>query len=84
MTRLWNGRPSQCSVREDMMPRASWLLLIALVIGAAVPARGQGTLKPADWVVRLAPDGRYIELAYRGTTWVTGLRVAMVTAGKRS
>ncbi|MGH9445394.1 MAG: alpha-galactosidase [Terriglobia bacterium] len=36
---------------------------------------------PALWRVRLAPNGRHIELDYRGKTWLSQLRVRLKASG---
>ena len=58
------------------------MFLIALItlFPIMAVAAGEG---PEPWSVKIASDGRHIELSYRGQVWVSGLRVRAVVDSRK-
>jgi hypothetical protein len=58
-------------------------LVSAFILFAAIPLAARAADKPPAWTAKLAADGHHVELAYHGTTWVSGLRVEATSGGKK-
>jgi hypothetical protein len=58
-----------------------FLMVLIALFPLMVMAAGEGT---DPWSVKIASDGRHIELAYRGQVWVSGLRVRAATDSRKA
>jgi hypothetical protein len=49
--------------------------LVSILGIASLALATNGARGASAWIVKLAADGHHLELAYRGVTWVSGLRI---------
>ncbi len=68
-------------MRILLISRTSVGLMLAGLAWSA-QAAAQSSPKPSSWTVKISADGRHVHLAYRGQTWVSGLRVEVTKGGK--
>jgi hypothetical protein len=61
------------------MKNLHFYLLLAFLLCSFVSRAAQTPAGTEDWSARLSPDGRHVDLAFEGQTWLTGLRVRIAS-----